>query len=264
MKTDESPLAPQGRAQAAGLFPYLPRPQGVGTHKNSLLWVSPQTRHSPERRNCVKNYRLYLLRHGATQGNLDGVYVGGGTDEPLCRSGQQMLMTLMHRYEYPTVDLVFSSPMRRAVDSVEIFFPGAKDKVILPDLRENHFGEFEGKTVADLIHSDNFRKWLDPAARYTPEGGESTKDFNARCAKSLMAMFEYMMRRHHDTAACVTHGGVIASMLAQCGMPRRPAEHWNADRGCGFLVQCTPQFFMRDHIVEITDIVPGGYPGQIG
>jgi len=171
-------------------------------------------------------------------------------------------MTLMRRYEYPEVRLIFSSPLCRAVESAEILFPAATDKVVLPGLRENHFGEFEGKTVADLVHSENFRKWLDPAAHYTPEGGESSADFHARCAKALMEMLEYMMRRHQDTAACVTHGGVIASMLAQCGMPRRPAERWNADRGCGFLIQCTPQFFMRDHIVEITDIVPEGYGGK--
>ena len=28
----------------------------------------------------MKNYRLYLVRHGVTQGNLDGIYMGSGTD----------------------------------------------------------------------------------------------------------------------------------------------------------------------------------------
>ena len=27
----------------------------------------------------MKNYRLYLVRHGVTQGNLDGIYMGSGT-----------------------------------------------------------------------------------------------------------------------------------------------------------------------------------------
>lgn len=30
----------------------------------------------------MKNYRLYLVRHGVTQGNLDGIYMGSGTDQP--------------------------------------------------------------------------------------------------------------------------------------------------------------------------------------
>ena len=35
----------------------------------------------------MKNYRLYLVRHGVTQGNLDGIYMGSGTDQPLCAQG---------------------------------------------------------------------------------------------------------------------------------------------------------------------------------
>ena len=36
----------------------------------------------------MKNYRLYLVRHGVTQGNLDGIYMGSGTDQPLCAQGR--------------------------------------------------------------------------------------------------------------------------------------------------------------------------------
>ena len=32
----------------------------------------------------MKSYQLHLIRHGLTQGNLDGLYVGSGTDLPLC------------------------------------------------------------------------------------------------------------------------------------------------------------------------------------
>ena len=39
----------------------------------------------------MKNYRLYLVRHGITQGNLDGIYTGSGTDEPLCAQGVQQV-----------------------------------------------------------------------------------------------------------------------------------------------------------------------------
>ncbi len=32
----------------------------------------------------MKTYRLHLIRHGLTQQNLDGIYMGGGLDMPLC------------------------------------------------------------------------------------------------------------------------------------------------------------------------------------
>ena len=92
----------------------------------------------------MKNYRLYLVRHGVTQGNLDGIYMGSGTDQPLCAQGAAQLRALAARFPYPKAETVFSSPMRRAVETVELLFPDAKDKIILADLRENAFGEFDG------------------------------------------------------------------------------------------------------------------------
>ena len=102
----------------------------------------------------MKNYRLYLVRHGVTQGNLDGIYMGSGTDQPLCAQGAAQLRALAARFPYPKAETVFSSPMRRAVETVELLFPDAKDKIILADLRENAFGEFEGRKVTELVQDE--------------------------------------------------------------------------------------------------------------
>ena len=114
----------------------------------------------------MKNYRLYLVRHGVTQGNLDGIYMGSGTDQPLCAQGAAQLRALAARFPYPKAETVFSSPMRRAVETVELLFPDAKDKIILADLRENAFGEFEGRKVTELVQDAHFKQWMDPAQHY--------------------------------------------------------------------------------------------------
>ena len=56
----------------------------------------------------MKNYRLYLVRHGVTQGNLDGIYMGSGTDQPLCAQGAAQLRALAARFPYPKAETVFS------------------------------------------------------------------------------------------------------------------------------------------------------------
>ena len=84
-----------------------------------------------------------------------------------------------------------------------------------------------------------------------PEGGEAPAQFHARCAGVLRQILEYMMKAGVEEAACVTHGGVIMSMLAQRGIPKYPPEHWMADAGCGYLVQASPELLMRDGIVEV-------------
>ena len=32
----------------------------------------------------MKTFKLHLIRHGMTAGNLQGLYIGSGTDLPLC------------------------------------------------------------------------------------------------------------------------------------------------------------------------------------
>lgn len=206
----------------------------------------------------MKTYKLHLVRHGLTQGNLDGTYVGGGLDIPLCDDGARQLAEMRRRYAYPQVDLLFCSPMQRALQSAGILFPNAA-RMVVEELRENVFGEFEGRRVADLAEDARFAQWLNPASGFVPEGGESGQHFAQRCAEALIGMFEHQMRHGITEAACLTHGGVIMSMLSQMALPRKPYAEWMADNGAGFTVQTGTAMLTRDRLVEAVDIVPKGY-----
>ena len=177
----------------------------------------------------MKTFKLHLIRHGMTAGNLQGLYIGSGTDLPLCDEGRAQLAELKERFEYPQVDTVFSSPLLRAVETANILFPDAKHTFTVHDLREAGFGKFENKPVKELVHDEDFKKWITPGSGYVTE------------------------------AACVTHGGVIMSMLSQRAVPTRRPEQWMADPGCGYTVQTDVQLWMRDRLVEAIDIVPFGY-----
>ena len=185
----------------------------------------------------MKTFKLHLIRHGLTSGNLQGLYIGSGTDIPLCDEGRAQLAELKERFEYPQVDTVFSSPLMRAVETANILFPNATHQFSVHDLREAGFGVFENH----------------------PEGAEPTEQFHARCSETLLKLFEYMIRMDVTEAACVTHGGVIMSMLSQRALPSRHPEQWMADPGCGYTVQTDVQLWMRDRLVEAIDIVPFGY-----
>ena len=181
----------------------------------------------------MKTFKLHLIRHGVTAGNLQGLYIGSGTDIPLCDEGRAQLAELKERFEYPQVDTVFSSPMLRAVETANILFPNAAHTFTVHDLREAGFGKFENKPVKELVHDEDFKKWITPGSGFVPEGAEPTEQFHARCAESLLKLFEYMIRMDVTEAACVTHGGVIMSMLSQRALPSRRPEQWMADPGCG-------------------------------
>ena len=190
----------------------------------------------------MKTFKLHLIRHGITAGNLQGLYIGSGTDIPLCDEGRAQLADLKERFEYPQVDTVFSSPLMRAVETANILFPNASHQFSVHDLREAGFGVFENHPVKELVKDEDFKKWITPGSGFVPEGAEPTEAFHARCSET-----------------CVTHGGVIMSMLSQRALPSRHPEQWMADPGCGYTVQTDVQLWMRDRLVEAIDIVPFGY-----
>ncbi|MGD9559773.1 MAG: histidine phosphatase family protein [Oscillospiraceae bacterium] len=207
----------------------------------------------------MKTFKLHLIRHGLTQGNIDGVYVGGGLDMPLCDAGVEALRQMARRCDYPKVPVVFSSPMARALQTADILYPEVRERLILEDLRENVFGIFEGLPVRELAKDKRFKHWLNPTSGYTPEGGESGKAFSERVVHALGQMFRHLVDNGLSQAACITHGGVIMSMMSQMAVPRKPYTEWMADNGCGFTVQASTSMLMRDNLVELAGYVPSQY-----
>lgn len=206
----------------------------------------------------MKYFKLHLIRHGLTEGNLDGRYIGSGTDLPLCDQGRAELEQLQTQYRYPTVPVVFCSPMLRATQTASLLFPDAR-QIVLQDLREMNFGKFENRKVSELVKDPEFASWMDPTSRTNPDGAEDRKAFYDRTSEMLMKLFEYMIKSHIDEAACVTHGGVIMNMLASHALPFHKPEEWMTDPGCGYSLRLDTEMWMRDHLAEAYDIVPFGY-----
>ena len=96
----------------------------------------------------MRTYKLHLIRHGMTEGNENGQYIGH-TDLKITTNGIIELEKLRDEGIYPKCDLVFSSPLSRAVDTAKIIYP-EKEVLINHNFKEINFGEFEGKTPEDL------------------------------------------------------------------------------------------------------------------
>ena len=202
-------------------------------------------------------YKLHLIRHGQTEGNQKGLFVGR-TDMPVSEEGFDELSRLRDTYEYPRVGAVYTSPLRRCIQTAEFLYPNNMLTVV-DDLQEMDFGEFEGKSVAELEDNEDFGRWLADSAHNAPPGGETGLQMAERLMKALSEIFAHMMQNRITSAAVVTHGGVIMSMLSQRAVPTRRPEQWMADPGCGYTVQTDVQLWMRDRLVEAIDIVPFGY-----
>lgn len=196
------------------------------------------------------NYYLYLIRHGITQGNLDGKYIGQ-TDLSLCPEGKLKIEELAAREIYPNVGKVYSSPLARCLETAEIIYP--KHKIMVVDeIAEMNFGDFENKTQAELQNLPEYTEWLKGGADTAPPNGEKHGDFMLRCVEGLDAMFSDMMRGGIMRAACVTHAGVITNLLCGCGLPKgKPADFLCAP-GDGFEIVLTPFLWQKGPTFEIS------------
>ena len=106
----------------------------------------------------MKSFTIYLFRHGLTKGNLNAQYIGH-TDLPITTDSISALKNIKARHHYPEVEAVFVSPLRRCAESAAIMFPKNKPLVI-NELIEYDFGEFEGLTAKELSGVEEFTNWL--------------------------------------------------------------------------------------------------------
>lgn len=199
-------------------------------------------------------YKIHLIRHGKTPESGQGIYLGR-TDLPLSSEGEKLLIQQAEAFSYPPAQLVYTSPLQRCIRTAELLYP---DRLILQasDFTECDFGEFTNKTIPQLKDLPAYQKWIEGGFEAAPPGGESGTALLARVLNGLQTVFSRMIAERLTDAAVVTHGGVIMSLLAACGFPKRRMSQWATDFGCGFTILLTPQMWMRDRAFEIYAEIP--------
>ncbi len=164
---------------------------------------------------------LLLIRHGTTPDNLARRY-GGRSDSPLSPGGQDQARALRARLSGLQIDGVHCSTLGRAEQTARIAFPAHEPRPH-PDLREMHFGLWEGLTHEQALERfpDAYGAWVrDPLNAPIPEG-ETFKSFGDRVIRCALAI-----AREPGVHALVTHGGPVSLLL--CHFEKRPlASLWS-------------------------------------
>lgn len=204
----------------------------------------------------MRSYKLYLIRHGLTSANKKGVYLGA-TDISLSEEGRQNILSLTQRYEYPKVQKVYSSPLKRAVETAELIYPNNFIENI-DSLREYSFGIFENRSIDELSADSEYKSWMDGNMKQPPKGGETKEQFAKRVLNGFNYLMNDMMKNGIFEAALVGHAGVLSMILYMFGMPRRTPLEWNMEPGGGYSLLTTAQMWTRDNILEVCDILPYG------
>lgn len=171
--------------------------------------------------------RVMLLRHGLTALGEAGRYQGR-LDEGLSEHG---------RAELQKADFcprkVYVSPQLRSRETAAILFPSA-EQVIVPDLREMDFGDFEGRSWREMEEDRDYRLWVEGGCTGRCPGGEDRAGFSER----VCAAFEDIVRQAQDEEiVIVAHGGTQMAVLERWGDPPRDYYQWQSGCGCGWLLE---------------------------
>lgn len=163
---------------------------------------------------------LAMIRHGGTQANEEHRYLGR-TDESLSESGIKALRSFQAGNVYPEVEYLFTSPMKRCIETAKILYPGLCP-LIIPEWEEMDFGRFEYKNYEELKEDRQYQAWIDSGGTLPFPEGEGRENFILRCKRGLQRMSFILSQRageqegHFIHVGMIVHGGTIMALLSSC------------------------------------------------
>ncbi len=154
--------------------------------------------------------QLLLIRHASPEAAWAGRFLGS-TDVALSEEGERQAKALVEVVKRKKPGKCFCSPMTRARRTGEILFEEAGE--IDADLREIDFGQWEGKTFAEISAAEPERvtRWAEFSGDFAFPQGEGIGAFLNR-VRSVAAR---LAGDPAEVVAAVTHGGVIRAMICQ-------------------------------------------------
>ena len=171
--------------------------------------------------------RMVLIRHGITKGNIEKRYMGQ-TDMSLCPEGIKLIEDNAKAGMYPKVDMLFISPLKRCRETAAIIYPDI-EPVVIENLKEMDFGDFEGKNYNDLSDNPVYQAFIDSGGELSFPNGENKQDFAKRVMAGLNEAAGLAAGKNAEKFACIIHGGTTMAACSSLGL----AEYFDSIVGNG-------------------------------
>lgn len=152
--------------------------------------------------------RIIAIRHGETAWNVD-TRIQGHLDIPLSANGRWQAERLADALKDAAISAIYASDLTRAWETAQ-YIGQAQGLQVTKEigLRERDFGDFEGKTFAEIevLLPDQSIRWRKRDPHFYPAGGESLVALRARVLEAA----ERLAAQHPgEQIALVGHGGVM-------------------------------------------------------
>jgi probable phosphoglycerate mutase len=131
---------------------------------------------------------IYLIRHGQTDYNKQGIVQGSGVDTNLNETGILQAKAFYQSYHHIPFEIIYTSNLQRTHQTVEPFKIRNIPTEILPELNEINWGELEGKIPSEFSKQQFYqqvKRWREGHLNESVNGGETPLQMHERQKRGL-------------------------------------------------------------------------------
>lgn len=157
---------------------------------------------------------LYIIRHGQTDLNKEGIVQGRGIDSPLNKTGWRQADAFYQAYKNVSFDRIYTSRLQRTYQTIEQFVKDGVPHTSLEGLDEISWGIYEGKPHTDEI-ATGFEalvtRWKSGDLHASVKGGESPAQLIERQRQAI----DHILTQENESKVLICmHGRAIRILLS--------------------------------------------------
>ena len=180
--------------------------------------------------------KIYLVRHGQSEGNVRELWYGS-SDLPLTDLGRQQAREAGEKLRGVSFAACYASPLIRAKDTADLVMEGRDEPMyIVADLREQHMGLFEPKSVPQIKAEDPdfFRALMADWIHITPPEGEP---FDTGLAPRVAKVLDDIVAKGEDCLIVAHNGPLVFAISYLLGLPIEAAGRFYLKQGCFSMIE---------------------------
>lgn len=192
----------------------------------------------------MNSKKIYIIRHGQTDFNLQSIVQGSGVDSSLNERGQAQAKAFFDHYKTVPFDKVYTSSLKRTRETVQGFLDLGIPTEALSGLNEISWGTKEGFKITpdeDQYYHYMLKQWQLGNTTLRIEGGESPDDVVKRMQP---AIDHIMARTEEQTVLVCMHGRAIRILLCMLlNYPLKSMDMFEHENLCLYMLQYSGSMF---------------------
>ena len=186
----------------------------------------------------MNSKKIYIVRHGQTDFNLQNIVQGSGVDSSLNPRGLAQAQAFFDHYMNVPFDKIYTSTLKRTKQTVQKFLDLGIPAEALAGLNEISWGNKEGYKITpdeDQYYHYMLKQWQLGNTALRIEGGESPDDVVVRMKP---AVDHIMNKTEENTILICMHGRAIRILLCiLLNYPLKSMDLFEHENLCLYLLE---------------------------